>query len=109
METIISFEVKWLYAFIFMMDLLRNTGGITMTNSVNQRIVLAALAYAPTDEPQGQSFSIKTRLAPSNIKRTLDVLIIKDFIFQDKNSFYKALDPAMMIYLRNIPFFNLEK
>jgi hypothetical protein len=77
--------------------------------SVNQRLVLAALAHEPTREPQGQTFCKKVGLIPANIKRALDTLLENDFVFRDKNNFYQALDPAVLTYLRSIAYFGFDK
>lgn len=74
--------------------------------SVNQRIILAALAHEPSRELQGQAFCNKTGLTPASIKRALDTLLEKDFVFQDSQKFYQVLDPAILTYLRNIPYFD---
>jgi AAA+ ATPase superfamily predicted ATPase len=74
--------------------------------SVNQRLVLAALAYQPVQEPQGQAFCKLTGLTPASIKRALDTLLEKDFVFQNSQRFYQVLDPAILTYLRSIPYFN---
>jgi hypothetical protein len=74
--------------------------------SVNQRIILAALAHESVREPQGQAFCNKTGLTPASIKRALDTLLEKDFVFQDSQKFYQVLDPAILTYLRNIPYFD---
>lgn len=77
--------------------------------SVNQKLVLAGIAYEPTHEPQGQKFTKLIGLTPSNIKRALDTLLRKDFVYCDENKAYRVLDPAILTYLKNIPFFNFHE
>lgn len=76
--------------------------------SVNQRLILAALAYEPTQAVQGQVFCRKVKLVPASVKRAIDMLLEKDWIFQDQNGFYKVLDPATLMYLRGIKFFSFN-
>lgn len=76
--------------------------------SVNQKLVLAGVAYEPPSEPQGQKFSQLIGLTPSNVKRALEVLLCKDFIYRDENSIYRILDPAILTYLKEVPFFNFH-
>lgn len=77
--------------------------------SVNQKLVLAGIAYEATNEPQGQRFTQFIGLTPANVKRALDTLLRKDFIYHDEDGLYKVLDPAILVYLNNISFFNFNK
>ena len=74
--------------------------------SANQKIILAALAYEPVTEPQSQLFSKKVGLVPANIKRALDTLLKKDYIYRDQGGFYRVLDPAILYYLISITYFD---
>jgi uncharacterized protein len=76
--------------------------------SVNQKLVLAGIAYEPISEPQSQKFTKRIGLTSSNIKRALDNLLRKDFVYFDDDKFYKVLDPAILNHLRSIPFFNFD-
>jgi len=68
--------------------------------TLNRKKVLMALANRPTDEPQGQNFSIQTGLNPSGIKKSLDDLQKLDLIYRDKDGYYCVLDPAIAYFIR---------
>jgi DNA-binding IclR family transcriptional regulator len=48
-------------------------------------------------------------LIPASVKRAVDTLMEKDFIYQDKDGYYRVLDPAMLTYLKEITFFEFNK
>lgn len=72
----------------------------------NQRNILAALAYQPVVEPYGNEFSNLVKLGASSIKKSLDILIKKDFVYKDKEARYRVLDPAVEGYLHKIRYFD---
>lgn len=74
--------------------------------SPNQRNILAALAFQPITEPQGNDFSERVKIAASSIKKSLGVLIKQDFVYKDKEGQYKVLDPAIETYLQHIKYFD---
>jgi len=81
-----------------------NQQGIWITNdlsylTLNRRKVITALAYQPTNEPQGQDFSKRTGLNPSGIKKCLTDLEKLDLIYLNKNG-YCVLDPAIAYFIR---------
>lgn len=77
--------------------------------SANQRLILAALSDQPTNVIQGQTFCKKVGLIPASVKRAIDTLMEKDFVYQDKAKYYRVLDPAVLTYLRGITFFEFDK
>lgn len=77
--------------------------------SINQRIVLAALAFEPMQELQGRAFCKRVDLTPASVKRAVDFLSERDFIFQDADGYYRVLDPAIFTYLRQITFFDFNE
>jgi hypothetical protein len=68
--------------------------------SLNRRKVLTALAYQPTNEPQGQNFSASAGLNPSGIKKSLMDLQKLDMVYVDQKNHYRLLDPAVAYFLR---------
>lgn len=68
--------------------------------TLNRRKVISALAQQPTNEPQGQVFSVRLGLAPSGIKKALVDLNKLDMIYQDQNGYFKILDPAISYFIR---------
>jgi AAA+ ATPase superfamily predicted ATPase len=76
--------------------------------SANQRTILAALAYEPINEPQGQLFSRRVGLIPASIKRAMNTLLKKDYIYKNQKGFYKVLDPSILYYLNSITYFDFE-
>ncbi len=68
--------------------------------TLNRRKVMTALAYSPTNEPQGQEFSVKVGLNPSGVNRCLIDLKKLDMIYLDKHGYYHILDPAVAYFLR---------
>ncbi|MBS0359265.1 MAG: ATP-binding protein [Proteobacteria bacterium] len=68
--------------------------------TLNRRKVITGLAYEPTNEPQGQAFSIKVGLNPSGIKKCLVDLQKLDMIYLNKNGYYCVLDPAVAYFIR---------
>jgi len=82
-----------------------NQQGIWITNdlsylTLNRRKVITALAYQPTNEPQGQLFSKRAGLNPSGIKKCLTDLQKLDFIYLNKKGYYSVLDPAIAYFIR---------
>ena len=67
--------------------------------TLNRRKVITALAYQPSNEPQGQAFSKRADLTPSGIKKGLADLEKLDMIYK-KNGFYCVQDPAMAYFIR---------
>lgn len=74
--------------------------------SVNQRIILAALAKEPETEPRGKEFSIKLAMSSSSIQRTLSTLEKKDFVFKDDAGYYRVLNPVVRSYLASNQYFD---
>ena len=74
--------------------------------SPNQRNILAAIAYSNISEPYSQEFSEKVRIAPSSIRKSLDILLKDDLVYRDKNNCYQVLDPAIETYLQRIMYFD---
>ncbi|MCK4608947.1 MAG: ATP-binding protein [Gammaproteobacteria bacterium] len=74
--------------------------------SANQKSILAALAYEPTKELQGQAFVNKVGLIPASIKRVTNTLLKKDYIYKDQNGYYRVLDPAILYYFHSISYFD---
>jgi uncharacterized protein len=72
----------------------------------NQRNILAALAYQPIEEPYSHSFSERVKMGASSIKKSLDILTEKDFIYREKDRKYKVLDPATETWLHKIKYFD---
>jgi len=68
----------------------------------NQRKVLAALNTTDVKEPQGNAFCKVVGLAPASIKRVMDTMIAKDYIYVDGEGIYKLLDPALLYYLTRV-------
>lgn len=82
-----------------------NQQGVWITNdlsylTLNRRKVITALAYQPSNEPQGQVFSSKVGLNPSGIKKCLTDLQKLDMIYLNKSGYYCVLDPAVAYFLR---------
>lgn len=82
-----------------------NQQGIWITNdlsylTLNRRKVITALAYQPTNEPQGQTFSKRVGLNPSGIKKCLTDLQKLDLIYLNKKGCYCVLDPAIAYFIR---------
>lgn len=74
--------------------------------SVNQRLILAALAKEPEKEPTGKNFATKLEMSPSSIVRTIATLKKKDFIFISEEGFYKVLNPVIQSYLSSNEYFD---
>jgi uncharacterized protein len=73
----------------------------------NQRNILAALAYQPIAEPYSIAFSSKVQMVAASIKKSLDVLVKKDFVYRDtSDACYKVTDPAIEMYLRGVRYFD---
>ncbi len=68
--------------------------------TLNRKKVITALAFQPTHEPQGLSFSNRTGLNPSGIKKSLSDLQKLDLTYQDKEGYYHVLDPAIAYFIR---------
>jgi len=68
--------------------------------TLNRKKVITALAYQSTNEPQGQSFSERTGLTPSGIKKVLMDLSKLDIIYQNETGYYHVLDPAVSYFIR---------
>ena len=68
--------------------------------TLNRRKVMTALAYQPTNEPQGRNFSNKTGLNPSGIKKSLTDLQKLDLIYKNQQGYYHVLDPAIAYFIR---------
>ena len=68
--------------------------------TLNRRKVITALAYEPTNEPQGQAFSEKVGLTPSGIQKCLVDLQKLDVIYLNKKGYYCVLDPAVAYFIR---------
>ena len=76
--------------------LITDISGLTF----NRKKVLITLAFHPTKEPQGLDFCTKTSLNPSGVRKALLDLEKFDLVYQDKNNFYRILDPAMAYFIR---------
>jgi len=74
--------------------------------SPNQRNILAAMAYDHITEPFSQDFSNKVKISASSIRKSLDVLLRDDFVYQDDTGKYCVLDPAIETYLHQIHSFD---
>jgi AAA+ ATPase superfamily predicted ATPase len=72
----------------------------------NQRKVLAMLIQTEVKEPQGNAFCKLTGLTPASIKRVIDSMLSKDYIYVDAEGNYKLLDPAILHYfsIGHFPF-----
>jgi DNA-binding MarR family transcriptional regulator len=68
--------------------------------SINQKKCLNALAKKPTQEPLGKDFQQEAKLSLSSLKQVIDVLIKKDIIYKDEDSFLRILDPALSYLLQ---------
>jgi len=68
--------------------------------TLNRKKVMTALAIQTTNEPQGQEFSERVGINPSGIKKCLDDLQKLDMVYQDKNKYYRVLDPAVAYFIR---------
>jgi len=66
---------------------------------------LAGIAYEPILQPFSHQFSKKVDIAPSSIKKSMDVLLRDDWIYKDKHDLYQVLDPAVRTYLLGIRYF----
>lgn len=82
-----------------------NQQGIWIINdlsrlTINRRKLIAALAYQPTNEPQGLPFSKKADLSPSGIKKCLVDLQKLDLIYLNTDKYYCVLDPAIAYFIR---------
>lgn len=73
--------------------------------SLNRKKVITALAIQSTREPQGQAFSERVGMNPSGIKKCLDDLQKLDMVYQDKNNYYRVLDPAVAYFIRKNSIF----
>jgi len=67
--------------------------------TVNQRTVMVALAKRPEREPRGKEFTLRVNMSASSIQRTIATLIRKDFVFKDKDGYYRVLNPVIKTYL----------
>lgn len=72
--------------------------------SPNQRNILAALAYIPTNEPYSQEFCDRVKMGASSVKASLQPLLKDDFIYRENE--YKIVDPALETYLHQIKYFD---
>lgn len=72
----------------------------------NQRNIIAALAYETTTEPCGNEFVSRLNIGASSIKKSLSILLKKDFVYQDRDKKFKVLDPALETYLHQIKYFD---
>ncbi|MDX1902148.1 MAG: ATP-binding protein [Gammaproteobacteria bacterium] len=68
--------------------------------TLNRRKVLTALAYQPSNEPQGHHFSKRVGLNPSGVQKCLIDLSKLDMIYTDHNSYYHVLDPVVAYFIR---------
>ena len=86
-------------------DIYVNQQGMWISNdlshlTLNRRKVLTALAYQPSNEPQGHNFSKRVGLNPSGIKKCLIDLLKLDMIYADQNGYYHVLDPVVAYFIR---------
>lgn len=73
----------------------------------NQRNIIGALAYAPTAEPYGNEFVRHLNIGASSIKKSLSILLRKDFVYKDSNNGkFRVLDPVVEAYLHQIKYFD---
>lgn len=72
--------------------------------TLNRKKVLTALAYQSSNEPQGHSFSKRTGLNPSGIKKSLTDLLKLDMVYIDQNNYYHVLDPVVAYFIRQHSF-----
>lgn len=70
--------------------------------SLNQKKILRALSFAAEPEPTGQAFAEKTHMNPASIRQALQMLILKDLVYENSESKYVVLDPAISYYFRHI-------
>lgn len=72
----------------------------------NQRNIIAALAYEPVSEPYGNDFVSRVHIGASSIKKSLSILLKRDFIYKGQNNKLKVLDPAVEAYLHQVKYFD---
>lgn len=75
----------------------------------NQRNIMAALAYAPVNEPFAHEFCDRVKMGASSVKKTLSFLLKQDFAHRDTDLYYKVLDPAIEAFLIQINTFDFIK
>ena len=74
------------------------------TLSANQVKLLISLArYGATDAPLGERFLSFCNMPMSSVRQSINVLLEKDYILQDKNKKYSLLDPLIDYILRVRP------
>lgn len=65
--------------------------------SLNQRKLLIYFAQqGPTKELYSKDFASKLNMSLSSISQALSVLCVKDYLYLDKDSHYRILDPLMI-------------
>lgn len=74
--------------------------------SPNQRNILAAIAYNRVTEPFSQEFSNRVKISTSSIRKSLNILLRDDFVYQDEKGQYLVLDPAIETHLHKIKSFD---
>lgn len=70
-----------------------------MELSLNQRRIITALAGSPAKEIQSVDFTAPLKISASSAQQAAEVLVRNDLIYEDKDGFYRVLDPAMRYYL----------
>ena len=70
--------------------------------SINQKKVLRFLSLESESEPTGQAFSQKIKMNPASVRQALNVLILKDLVYENNEGEYIVLDPAISYYFRYI-------
>lgn len=68
--------------------------------TINRRKVLTALAESPKKQPLGGDFALSCGLPTSAIQKCISYLLQEDFIHQNTEGKYKALDPAVSYFIR---------
>lgn len=70
--------------------------------STNQKKLLVMLAKQSVKAIQSAEFVSLLKMPTSSAQQALDVLSKNDLVFQDKEGFYRVLDPAMKYYLNAV-------
>lgn len=74
----------------------------------NQRNIMAALAYRPTDAPTSAEFCQRVELGASSVSTSLSLLLNNDLVSRDNTGQFRVLDPAVEIYLLQIRAFDFS-
>lgn len=64
--------------------------------SFNQKKLLISFAkFGPTDTPTGQFFLNAVNMSSTSLSQALSVLVERDYLYKDKQGFYRILDPLI--------------